>query len=177
MNAELPLLNSAEEGSWRNLTSIYFYSPSLIANKLKGGGDGSKRNKAPFHQCLALTWGHAGVSLTDLGGLIVPPLSRSSARLPTATGKSRMLREAGWLRCAFTPQLEARQCMTQQFHHKTPWIFPFCSAQTCKHSHEPRLTPQKLFLFHPTHLSSPGYQDNTAGSDVWSGNKCLQQAG
>lgn len=155
-------MNLAKEGSCSNLICAYFYIPALVAKKPTTTG--SRRNDVVY-QCLLLTWGHGELNRPGTAHRLCRE-SRWSGRLLTATGKGRMLRDAGWLKCAFTPQLDARQSMTQQFQHKTHWIFSFCSAKTCKHSHKPRLTPQNPFLHQPPDLALliplSGCQDNIA---------------
>lgn len=50
---KLPLLNSAKEGSCRNLTCIYFYSPAITANTPTGGSDGITEKRGVLSSALS----------------------------------------------------------------------------------------------------------------------------
>lgn len=50
---KLPLLKSAKEGSCRNLTCVYFYSPAITANKPTGGSAGITEKRGVLSSALS----------------------------------------------------------------------------------------------------------------------------
>lgn len=165
---KLPLLKSAKEGTCRNLTCIYFYSPAIIANRLTGGSDGITEKRGVLSSALSSHLGGGG-GVARRGELNRPHRAAMEPFVGMVADGNRKEQDAEVhrLACAALSHHSWRhvRAWLSSFATRLPGYSLFVPLRRANTHTSPRLTPQtRSYCILAIALLTPhsGCQDNPA---------------